>query len=89
MTIAADIHVKGLGSQEYGELTRKAKQLGLTPGGYVKRLVQEDLAISQAAKEKSFKEILGPGRAADEDELDALVDRLRTEHHEKRSRKRK
>ena len=88
----ADARLPSFTAEElFNQASRKqlldcAQTLGLTG---VSKLVKEDLAISQAAKEKSFKEILGPGRAADEDELDALVDRLRTEHHEKRSRKRK
>ncbi len=88
-TTTADIRIKGLGRKKLVELTRNASRLGMTPVRYVKQLVEEDLAFSRAARRKTFVELLGPGREVDEAELDKLVDRARTEHHRKTSRRKK
>jgi hypothetical protein len=88
-TTTADIRIKGLGRKKLNELAQNANHLGMTPGRYVKQLVEEDLAISRAARRKTFVEILGPGREVDEAELDMLVDRARTEHYRKTTRRKR
>ncbi|HEY4329774.1 MAG TPA: hypothetical protein VGN88_08560 [Phycisphaerae bacterium] len=91
MTLAVtdSLQVKGLGRHKMEVLARKAKRLGVTPGKYVKMLVEEDLAISEEARTKTFAEIMGPGREVDEEEVDRLVERAKARHHEKMTRKRK
>ena len=86
-TTARDIRVKGLGRQKRNALAAKAKRFGMTADAYVKHLVEEDLAISQEARTRTFAELMGPGREVDEAELDKLVDRARTEHHARKGRK--
>ena len=89
MTQSADtLQLKGLGRQKLGELSRKAKRLGLTPEKYLKRLVEEDLAISHEARTKTFAQIMGPGEDVDEQELDRLVESAKARHHEKTTKKR-
>jgi len=85
---AHSLEVKGLGRCKLDELARKARRLGLTPEKYVKRLVEEDLAISHEARTKTFAEIMGPGQEVDEEELDRLVERAKTRHHERASKRR-
>ena len=88
MTIAADtIQIKGLGRRKIDALARKAKDRGMSPAVYVKKLVEEDLAISEAARTKTFAEIMGPGKEVDEDEVDRLVEQAKVRHHEKMGRK--
>ncbi len=69
-------------------LTNRAKRLGMTPEGYVKQLVEEDLAIAQEARTKTFAEILGPGTEVDEAEVDRLVELAKTQHHKASTRRR-
>ena len=90
MTIAADIiQVKGLGRHKIDKLAQKAKRLGMTPERYIKQLVEEDLAISDEARTKSFAEIMGPGKDIDEDEIDSLVEKAKTQNHIKTARKKR
>ena len=81
------IEVRGLGKQKMAALVERAKYLGMTPQRDLRHLVEEDLAVSERAKNSSFEELLGPGREVDESELDRLVDAARTAHHEAKGRK--
>lgn len=88
MTIATEtLQLKGLGRHKLDELARKAKHLGLTPEKYLKRLVEEDLAISDAARTRTFAQIMGPSQQVDEDEVDRLVERAKTRCLSKSSRR--
>jgi hypothetical protein len=62
---------------------RKAERMALTPEGYLKRLVEDDLAVSDEARTKTFAEIMGPGKAVDEEEADRIVERAKTRHYAK------
>ena len=94
-TVSPELRLKGLGQQKLNALTAKAKRLGMTPERYVRQLVEEDLAMDVEAREKSFAELMAPVRedfrksGMSEAELDEIVDRARTRHHERNSRKRK
>lgn len=85
--ITQDVRVKGLRRRDLAALTVKAKQWGMTPAGYVKRLVEEDLAIARAAKTTTFAELMGPGQPGDESEIDQLVERARKRHFEKSAKR--
>jgi hypothetical protein len=80
---AKPLQVNGLGRHKLDELTQKARRLGLTPEKYVKRLVEEDLAVSHEARTKTFAQIMGTSQETDEEELDRLVERAKTRHHER------
>lgn len=88
MPTSMTLQVRGLGKQKMAELASKARRLGLTPQEYVKRLVEEDLAIDRAARTTTLADIVGPGRQIDEDELDRLVDKARTRHQHRVTKKR-
>ena len=88
MPTAMTLRVRGLGKQKMAELASKARRLGLTPQEYVKRLVEEDLAIDRAARTTTVADIVGPGRPIDEEELDRLVDEARTRHHHRVTKRR-
>jgi hypothetical protein len=81
------LEVRGLGKQKTAAVIERAKHLGMTPQRYLRHLVEEDLAVSELAKNSSFEELLGPGRETNERELDRLVDVARTAHHEAKGRK--
>jgi hypothetical protein len=68
------LEVKGLGKQKLAAVLERAKGMGMTPQRYLRHLVEEDLAISQRAKQDSFRRILGPGESLDEAEVDRLVE---------------
>jgi hypothetical protein len=54
-TEQATLQVRGLGKQKTAALVERAKRLGMTPQGYLKHLVEEDLAISSRAKKSTFE----------------------------------
>jgi hypothetical protein len=66
-------------------LVSKAKRLGIEPGDYAKKLIEEGLAFQREAEESSFAEIMGPVRDAsgkvDDAEIMKLVETARTKHH--------
>ena len=90
-TTMTPLQVPGLGSRRLAELTAQASSLGMTPQRYARELIEEGLAMEREARTKSFDEILVPLRRSageiDEAELDRLVDRARTRHHERLTRK--
>ena len=73
------------------ELVAKAKRMGLEPGAYAKRLIEEGLAFQRDAEKSSFAEIMTPVRNAGGDLADAeimkLVELARADHHASRRRK--
>ena len=70
------------------ELVEQAKRAGMTPEGYVRHLVEENLAIARDARTKTFAAIMGPGREVDEAELDQLVEASKTRYHRRTTKKR-
>jgi hypothetical protein len=80
-TISTSLQIKGLGKQKMAAVMARAKGLGMSPERYLKHLLEEDLAVSERAKSSSFEEILGAGRAADEGEIDQLVEEAKARHH--------
>ena len=78
------IEVRGLGRKRMSVLAAKAKCLGLSPAGYVKQLVEDDLAIEAKARSMSLARIMEPVRKAfkesgmTEAELDAIVTAARS-----------
>jgi hypothetical protein len=83
-----NLQVKGLPKQRMAEFIRRAKSFGMTPEDYLRRLVEDDLKISKSAKSTSFEQLMGPGRAVDEEEVDRLVEVARERHHRRMTRKR-
>ena len=67
------------------DLLAKAKRLGIEPGDYAKKLIEEGLAFQREAEESPFAEIMGPVReaagAVDEAEIVKLVEIARTKQH--------
>ena len=78
--ISTDLQIKGLGKQKTAALLERAKHLGMTPQRYLKHLIEEDLAISDRAKNTSFEELL-PSGEADETEIDRLVSAAKKRFH--------
>jgi hypothetical protein len=78
--------IRGLSKQTLLEIAKQAKQLGLTPEQFVKEAVEERLAIARQARSKTFAEIAGPPEEVDEAELDALVEKVRSEFHARSKR---
>ena len=82
------IRLPRLGKQKMAALNRKARSLGVTPERYIQTLIEEDLALDRQARTTTFAELMGPGRAVDEAEMDRLVDDARTRHHKRTRGKR-
>jgi hypothetical protein len=58
----------------------------MTPGEYVKHLVEESLSVAREARTKSFAEIMGSSRDVDESELDKLVKESKLRYHRRHKR---
>jgi hypothetical protein len=84
-----------ISAKSRARLKVRADQAGPTPERYVKNLVDVDLAVDQAAQSTTFDELLAPVReqfrqsGMAEDELDALVERARTNYHLKEQARRR
>lgn len=67
------------------ELVAKAKRMGMNPGDFAKRLIEDGLAFQREAEESSFAQIMGPVRDAaghvDDAEIQKLVETARADHH--------
>ena len=67
------------------DLIAKAKRLGIGPGDYAKKLIEEALAFQREAEESSFAEIMRPvrevGGTVNDVEIVKLVEIARTKHH--------
>ena len=67
------------------ELVAKAKRLGIDPGDYAKRLIEDGLALQREAEESSFAQIMRPVREAagnvDDAQIIELVEKARAQHH--------
>lgn len=65
--------------------------MGVAPGDYAKRLIEDGLAFQREAEESSFAQIMKPVRDAagdvDDAEIVKLVETARAEHHSGRRRK--
>jgi len=83
----ATLQVRGLGKQKTAKLVARAKRLGMSPQGYLKHLLEEDLAVSERAKNSSFEELLEPGREVDEAEVDRLVEEAKVAYHRHKPKK--
>jgi len=75
------------------ELVAKAKRMGIDPGDYAKRLIEDGLAFQREAEESSFAQIMGPVREAAGDVSDAeignLVETARADYHSGGRRKKR
>ena len=83
MPTATTVRVTGLGKRQMSKLASRAKRLGLTTSGYVKRLVEADLELGDLVQKSPLIDLFGPPQEVDEEELDRLVDQARTRHHNK------
>jgi len=82
------LQLRGLDKRQMAQIAARARQLGITSGDYLKRLVEEDLNISHEAKTTSLAKLLGSGRKVDESEVDRLVDAAKTRYRRGALRKR-
>ena len=82
MPSPATIQLPPLAKQSMSDLLAKAKRLGIEPGDYAKKLIEDALAFQREAEESSFAQIMGPVReaagAVDDAEIVNLVETART-----------
>jgi hypothetical protein len=85
MASTATIQLPPLTKQSMSDLIAKAKRLGIDPGDYAKKLIEDALAFQREAEESSFAEIMRPVRegagTVDDTEVVKLVETARTRHH--------
>ena len=87
-TTAPVLRISRLRKRTLAELKQRAESDGITVERYVEKLIEQDLALERKARTTTFAELMGPGRnELDEAELDRLVDRARTQHHERTRRR--
>jgi hypothetical protein len=76
MGSAATIQLPPLTKQSMNDLFTKAKRLGIGPGDYAKRLIEEGLAFQREAEECSFAQIMTPVRQVTGTVSDAEIVKL-------------
>jgi hypothetical protein len=85
MASTATIQLPPLTKQSMTDLIAKAKRLGIGPGDYAKKLIEEGLAFQREAEGSSFAEIMRPVRdaagAVDDVEITTLVESTRAKRH--------
>jgi hypothetical protein len=93
MPSTAAIQIPPLTRQSMSDLVAKAKRLGIQPGDYAKKLIEEGLAFQREAEGSSFAEIMRPVREAagsvDDVEITELVETARAKHHSSTRRKKR
>lgn len=67
------------------DLVVKAKRIGMEPGDYARRLIEDALAFQRQAEESSFAQIMGPVRDAaavvEDSRIIEVVETARAKHH--------
>lgn len=93
MASTATIQLPPLTKQSMSELVAKAKRMGIDPGDYAKRLIEDGLTLQREAEASSFAEIMRPVRDAAGDvsdsEIAKLVETARTDRHSGNRRKKR
>src|SRR5947209_3254617 len=54
------LQIKGFGKQKMAAVSKRARELGMTPQRYVKHLVEEDLEISEGPRPRVSRSFLAP-----------------------------
>ncbi len=84
MASTATIQLPPLKKQSMSELVAKAKRMGIEPGDYAKRLIEDALAFQREAEESSCARIMKPVRdavgAVSDTEIVRLVEKARKDH---------
>jgi hypothetical protein len=93
MASTATIQLPPLNKRSMSELVAKAKRMGVDPGDYAKRLIEDGLALGREAEASTFAQIMEPVRAAagdvDDAEITRLVETARGDHHARGRRKKR
>lgn len=81
MATSSPLRFPKLPASNLSAIKRRAKGLGLSPEDYFLQLIEDDLAISQRARNTSLEELAAPYTRAlkglSEDQLDQLVNEAR------------
>ena len=93
MASTAAIQLPPLTKRSMTALLAKAKRMGMAPGDYAKRLIEDGLAIQREAEESSFTQIMEPVRnmagTVNDAEIVELVESARAEHRAGSRRKKR
>ena len=77
-----ELRISDLPKRHASALKRKARRLGLSPGDYVKQLIEEDLALDRKAQSTPLHELATPFRkalaGASEEEIAQIVAKARS-----------
>jgi hypothetical protein len=80
-SIATELRISDLPKRQASALKRKAQRIGLSPGDYVKQLIEDDLALDRKARGTSLEELAAPFRKAlkgvSEDDIARIVAKAR------------
>lgn len=61
---ATELRISDLPKRHASALKRKAQRMGLSPGDYVKQLIEDDLALDRQAQTTPLRELGAPFRRA-------------------------
>lgn len=86
------LHLDNLPRNRVNAIKRRAREMGVTPASYVRKLIDNDIEYDDLIRNSTFAELSAPLRDAladvSEEELDRRVDAARSRHY-KRSASRK
>lgn len=79
---ATELRISDLSKQQASALKRRAERMGVSPGDYVKQLIEEDLALDRKAMSTSLEELAAPFhkalKGASEQEMAEIVANARS-----------
>lgn len=83
---ATELRISDLPKRQASALKRKAERMGMSPGEYVKQLIEEDLALDQKARTAPLEEVAVPFRKALEGMSEQAIARVVAKARSRRRR---
>lgn len=80
-TAEKELRIGKLSPRQVSALKRKAERMGISPGDYVRQLIEEDFALDAKAQTSPLSELAAPFRkalrGASEEEISGIVNKAR------------
>jgi hypothetical protein len=87
------LHLGDLPKNRVTAIKRRAREMGVTPSSYVKKLIDDDIEYDAVVRNSTFAELSAPLSEAlagvSEEELDRRVDAARTRHYQRTSKRKR
>lgn len=86
LIVSKPLKLRPLPRKSMAQLVTRARDMGVPPEDYARKLVEDGLALQEEAESMSVAQIMAPVRKAagtvvDEREIVTLVEKARSDHH--------